>query len=66
MTNGRVVDVHIMLTQEEAEVLDKLANYLHLRGKIAKPTRSEALRLCLRFTVAEILKAIEAERYGGR
>jgi len=63
--NKKKVHVHIRITKEEVNALDKLANYLHLRGKIAKPTRSEALRLCLRFTLAEILKAIERERYSG-
>lgn len=59
----RTVNVHIRLTKEEAEALDKLAKYLHLRGKIARATRSEAMRLCLRYTLFEILKAIERERY---
>jgi len=44
-------------------MLEKLANYLHKLGKIESPTLSDALRVCLHFTVNEILKAIEAERY---
>lgn len=43
---------------------EKLANYLYKVGKIEEPTISNAMRMSLRFTVGEILKAVEAERYG--
>jgi hypothetical protein len=59
-----VVNVSVKLTEEEKELLEKLANYLHKLGKIEQPTISDALRVCLHFTVNEILKAIERERYG--
>jgi hypothetical protein len=59
-----VVNVSVKLTEEEKELLEKLANYLHKLGKIEAPTISDALRVCLHFTVNEILKAIERERYG--
>jgi len=55
--------VYVRLAPEEREMLEKLANYLHKLGKIQEPTLSEAMRVCLHFTVNEILKAIEAERY---
>jgi len=55
--------VYVRLTPDEREMLEKLANYLHKLGKIESPTLSDTLRVCLHFTVNEILKAIEAERY---
>jgi hypothetical protein len=58
-----VQQITVKLTAEEREMLEKLAVYLHKLGKIDAPTISDALRVCLHFTVNEILKAIEAERY---
>jgi hypothetical protein len=63
---SKVVDFHVRVTPEEAEVARILAEYLYKAGKIQSNTVSEALRLCLRFTVNEILKGIEAERFGLR
>ncbi|MEM4020260.1 MAG: hypothetical protein QXG57_08550 [Thermofilaceae archaeon] len=57
------VVVSTRLSQEEKELLDALAEYLHKLGKIKEPSASEALRACLYFTVNELLKAIEAEKY---
>ena len=45
-------------------MVGKLANYLYKIGQIKKPTLSDAMRKSLHFTVNEILKAIEIERYG--
>ena len=56
--------VSVKLTQDEKELLEKLANYLYKLGKIPSPTTSDAIRLCLHFTVREIIKSIEVERYG--
>ena len=44
---------------------ENLANYLFKVGKIEKATMSDAMRVSLHFTVNEILKDIEAERYRG-
>lgn len=60
---SKVRMVNVILTPEEYELLEKLAIYLHKLGKIEKPTPNDALRLCLYYTVNEILKAIEYERY---
>jgi len=57
--------VSTRLTQEERDLLEALAKYLYRLGKIREPSASEALRACLHFTVNELLKAIEAERYAG-
>lgn len=57
------VVVSTRLSEEERELLEVLAKYLHKVGKIGEPTLSEALRACLHFTVNELLKAIEVERY---
>jgi len=57
-----VEKVSVRMTPEERETLEALAGYLHKLGKIRKGSKSEALRLCLRFTVNEVLKTIEAER----
>jgi len=51
------------VTAREKEMATKLAEYLHKAGKITKPSLSDALRMTLHFTVNEILKAIEVERY---
>ncbi len=55
--------VYVRLTPEEREMLERLVNYLHKHRKIESPTLSDALRVCLYFTVGEIIKAVEAERY---
>jgi len=60
-----VTVITVRVSEEEKELAEKLANYLHKLGKIKEPTISEAIRVCLHFTVNEILKAIEMERYGG-
>jgi len=51
------------MTEEEKELVEKLANYLYKLGKIKEPTISNTIRACIYFTVNEILKALEAERY---
>jgi len=55
--------VAVRVTPEEKELIEKLANYLYKLGKIEKANISDAMRVCLHFTVNELLKAIEAERY---
>ncbi|MEM4429665.1 MAG: hypothetical protein QXM08_00695 [Thermofilaceae archaeon] len=60
-----VSHITVKVTEEERELLEKLANYLHKVGKIREPSISEAVRACIYFTVNEILKAIETERYSG-
>jgi len=57
--------INVRVTGEEKEMAEKLANYLFKLGKIEKPTLSDAMRVSLRFTVNELLKAIETERYKG-
>ena len=44
---------------------EKLTNYLFKLEKIEKPTLSDAMRASLHFTVNQILKAMEVERYRG-
>ena len=56
--------IGLRVTLEEKDMAEKLANYLYKVGKIEEPTISNAMRMSLRFTVGEILKAVEAERYG--
>ncbi|MEM3994967.1 MAG: hypothetical protein QXW40_06215 [Thermofilum sp.] len=58
-----VTTVTVRMTEEEKELVEKLANYLYKLGKIKEPTISNAIRACIYFTVNEILKALEAERY---
>lgn len=55
--------INIRVTAEEKDMAAKLALYLHKKGKIPKSSLSDALRMSLHFTVNEILKAIEVERY---
>jgi len=57
--------INVRVTDEEKELAEKLAIYLHKLGKIENPTLSDAMRVSLHFTVNEILKAVEVERYGG-
>ncbi|MEM1710356.1 MAG: hypothetical protein QW820_05655 [Sulfolobales archaeon] len=58
-----VTTVTVKMTEEEKELVEKLANYLYKLGKIKEPTISNTIRACIYFTVNEILKALEAERY---
>jgi hypothetical protein len=58
--------ISFRVTEEEYELAVKLAYYLHKIGKIDAPNVGDAMRVCLYFTVNEILKAIEAERYASR
>jgi len=58
-----VTTINVRFTEEEKEMAEKLAKYLHKLGKVQEPNLSEAIRASLHFTVNEILKAIEAERY---
>jgi len=51
------------VTAREKEMAARLAQYFHKVGKITKPSLSDALRMSLCFTVNEIIKAIEVERY---
>ncbi len=55
--------ISVRVTDEEKELIESLAKYLHKLGRIKEPTISEAMRACLHFTVNELLKAIETERY---
>ena len=57
--------INVRVTSEEKDMAEKLANYLFKVGKVEKPTMSDAMRVSLRFTVKEILKAVERERYRG-
>ena len=55
--------INVRVTEEERNMAEKLAEYLFKVGKIDDPTLSNAVRVSLRFTVGEILKAVEVERY---
>lgn len=57
--------INVRVSDEEKEMAEKLAEYLFKVGKIEKATLSDAMRVSLHFTVNEILKAVEAERYRG-
>jgi len=57
--------INVRVTDEERDMAERLASYLFKVGKIEKPTLSDAMRASLRFTVNELLKAIEVERYRG-
>ena len=56
--------ITVRVTMDEKNMAEKLAGYLFKAGKVDEPTISNAVRLSIRFTVGEILKAIEVERYG--
>ena len=55
--------ITVRVTSEEKNMAERLAKYLVEVGKLEEATISGAVRMSLRFTVGEILKAIEAERY---
>ncbi|MFQ6076810.1 MAG: hypothetical protein ACE5Z5_11895 [Candidatus Bathyarchaeia archaeon] len=63
---AKVADIRVRVTSEEKETAQALADYLYKAKKIESNTVSEAMRMCLRFTVNEVLKAIERERFGAR
>ncbi|MEM2191261.1 MAG: hypothetical protein QXG39_09990 [Candidatus Aenigmatarchaeota archaeon] len=56
--------ISVRLSANEREILEKLAKYLHVTKKIEEPNISDTIRFCIYFTLNEILKAIEVERYG--
>jgi len=62
---SKVEEIKVRLTAEEKDAIKKLAKYLHAAGKIDEPSISNAVRLSFRFTLNEVLKSLEAERYGG-
>ena len=55
--------ITIRVSATEKATAEQLANYLNKVGKLKEATIAGAFRLSLRFTVNEILKAIEVERY---
>ena len=55
--------ITIRVTASEKATAEKLGDYLFKVGKLKEATIAGAFRLSLRFTVNEILKAVEAERY---
>ena len=55
--------ITIRVSATEKATAEQLANYLVKVGKMKDPTIAGAFRLSLRFTVNEILKAVEVERY---
>lgn len=57
--------INVRVTDKEKAMAESLASYLFKVGKIENPTLSEAIRASLRFTVNELLKAVEVERYRG-
>lgn len=61
---SRTEQVTVRMTVSERETAEKLGQYLHKAGKLDEPSVAGALRVALRFTVNEILKSVEAERYG--
>ena len=56
--------INVRMTNEEKDMAQKLADYLFKVGKIENPTLSDAMRQSLYFTVNQLLKAVETERYG--
>lgn len=57
--------INVRVSEAEKDMAEKLAEYLFKVGKIEKATLSDAMRVSLHFTVNEILKAVEAERFRG-
>jgi len=57
--------ITIRVSATEKATAEELANYLFKVGKLTEPTLAGAFRLSLRYTVNQILKAIEVERYAG-
>lgn len=64
VSESKTEKISVRLTEAEKEVAEKLGAYLHKAGKLEEATIAGALRVSLRFTVNEILKSVEVERYG--
>ena len=62
-SENRSEQITIRVTSSEKQGAESLAKYLHKVGKLKEATVAGAFRLSLRFTVNEILKAVEVERY---
>lgn len=62
-TDSRAEQITVRMTPAEKQAAEKLGRYLHLHGKLDEPSIAGAMRVALRFTVNQIAKSIEAERY---
>lgn len=61
---SRTEQVTVRMTDAEKKTAEKLGQYLFKVGKLDEPSVAGAVRVALRFTTNEILKSVEAERYG--
>lgn len=52
----------VRFEEDELDVLDKLANYLHFRGKIGSPTRSDVIRFAIDVLNRLVVEDIERRR----
>lgn len=57
--------INVRVSEKEKNKAEKLAKYLHKLGLIEKATLSDAMRKSLQFTINEVVKSIERERYSG-
>lgn len=55
-------NICVRFEEDEIEVLDKMAAYLHARGMIKEPTRSDAIRFAVDVLNRIILDDIERRR----
>ncbi|MFQ6075877.1 MAG: hypothetical protein ACE5Z5_07060 [Candidatus Bathyarchaeia archaeon] len=60
----RTEQITIRVSAEEKNLAKKLAEYLHKAGKLDDDSIASGFRISLRYTVNEILKSVEVERYG--
>lgn len=60
---GKTEQITIRMTHAEKDGAEKLANYLFTVGKLKEATIAGACRVALRFTINEVLKSVELERY---
>ena len=57
--------INVRVSEKEKKKAEKLAKYLYKLGLIEKATLSDAMRKSLQFTINEVVKSIERERYSG-
>jgi len=57
-------NICVRFSDEEVELLDKLAKYLHARGMIKNDTKSDVIRMAVDILNRLVLDDIEKRRMG--
>lgn len=65
MSESKVEQVTVRMTEAEKKKASALGKFLYERGKLDEPSVAGALRIALNFLFDECVKAVEVKRIGG-